>query len=67
MTSVHVGLNERSCYGYDVVIRNCDGRTPSWWDIRLQEERIACRLDQVSLRVNGVLTNGIVWVRNFSP
>jgi hypothetical protein len=38
---IHVGLNERSRYGYDVVVRNCDGYTPSWWDYRLQEECIA--------------------------
>ena len=43
MTGVHVGLHERSCYGYDVVVRIGDGRTPTRWDRRLQEERVACR------------------------
>ena len=44
MTGVHVGLHERSCYGYDVVVRIGDGRTPPRWDRRLQEERVAYRL-----------------------
>ena len=37
-------LNERSCYGYDVVVRIGDGRTPARRDSRLQEERVTYRV-----------------------
>lgn len=61
MSSVHVGLNERSRYGYDVVVRNCDGCAPSWRDNRLQEERIARRPGQLaSKEANGVLTRDLM-------
>lgn len=71
MTRVHVdlvGLNERSCYGYDVVVRNCDGRTPSWRDNRLQEECLARRLGiGCPVRVNGALTSRVLMDREPSP
>ncbi len=56
-----VGLNERSCYGYDVVVRNCDGRTPSWRDHCLQEECIVRRLEiRYPVMVTGALASRIL-------
>ncbi len=66
MTEVHVGLHERSCYGYDVVVRIGDGRTPARWDRRLQEECVACRPGIRYSWFNGAPTSVSLLVLNFS-
>lgn len=41
---IHIRLNERSRYGYDVAVRIGDGRASTRWDSRVQKERVALPL-----------------------
>jgi hypothetical protein len=54
MMRVSDHLKERSRYGYDVVVRDRDGRTPPGWDHRVQEECVTrFRNRDIPLRVDG--------------